>query len=394
MEFIVIGLDDNKEPDFNKHIRSLISSHSVFSGGKRHHELVKKLLPPDYTWIDITVPFENVFRQYALWGEIVVFASGDPLFFGFATTIQKRLPQAKIILYPCFNSLQTLSHRLLLPYHDMHTVSLTGRPWHEFDKTLIEGGKKIGILTDREKTPPAIAQRMLEFGYDNYQMTVGELLGNTEERIRRFSLPEVCKQEFQFPNCIILEQTYPRERPFGLPEEDFHLLNGRSKMITKMPVRLLSLSMLDLRSRQHLWDIGFCTGSVSIEAKLQFPHLHITAFEQRPEGEELMYANCQKFGTPGIEIIAEDFTTADLTGIPYPDAVFIGGHGGKMKEILHILSEKIVSGGPVVFNSVSEESNRLFTVTAEQCGFTITKRHRITVDQHNPIEIIQATKNS
>lgn len=81
MEFIVIGLDDNKEPDFNKHIRSLISSHSVFSGGKRHHELVKKLLPPDYTWIDITVPLDNVFRQYALWGEIVVFASGDPLFF-------------------------------------------------------------------------------------------------------------------------------------------------------------------------------------------------------------------------------------------------------------------------------------------------------------------------
>ncbi|WP_294140436.1 precorrin-6y C5,15-methyltransferase (decarboxylating) subunit CbiE [uncultured Sanguibacteroides sp.] len=394
MKFIVIGLDDNKEPDFNEHIRSLINSHSVFSGGKRHHDLVKNLLPPDYTWIDITVPLDNVFRQYTLWGEMVVFASGDPLFFGFATTIQKRLPQAKIILYPYFNSLQILSHRLLLPYHDMHTVSLTGRPWHEFDRALIEGKRKIGILTDREKTPPTIAQRMLEFGYDNYQMTVGELLGNSQERIRTFSLPEVNKQEFQFPNCIILEQTYPRERPFGIPEEEFHLLNGRSKMITKMPIRLLSLSMLDLRSRQHLWDIGFCTGSVSIEAKLQFPHLHITAFEQREEGKELIYANSQKFGTPGIDTIIGDFTTTDLTGISYPDAVFIGGHGGKMHDILHILSEKIVPESPVVFNSVSEESERLFIAAAEQYGFTITGRHRIAVDQYNPIEIIQATKNS
>lgn len=55
-------------------------------------------------------------------------------------------------------------------------------------------------------------------------------------------------------------------------------------MITKAPIRLLTLAQLDLRRYQTLWDIGFCTGSVSIEAKLQFPHLHVVAFEQRPRG--------------------------------------------------------------------------------------------------------------
>ena len=36
-----------------------------------------------------------------------------------------------------------------MPYHDMRIVSLTGRPWHEFDRALIESASKIGVLTDR-----------------------------------------------------------------------------------------------------------------------------------------------------------------------------------------------------------------------------------------------------
>lgn len=83
-------------------------------------------------------------------------------------------------------------------------------------------------------------------------------------------------------------------------------------MITKAPIRLLSLAQLDLRSRRTLWDIGFCTGSVSIEAKLQFPHVKIAAFEQRPEGERLMKLNSMRFGTPGIITRIGNFLQAEL----------------------------------------------------------------------------------
>ena len=86
------------------------------------------------------------------------------------------------------------------------------------------------------------------------------------------------ERHFRMPNCVILKRITVRERPFGIPEEQFELLDGRANMITKMPVRLLSLSLLDLRTRSVMWDVGFCTGSVSIEAKLQFPHLDIVAF--------------------------------------------------------------------------------------------------------------------
>lgn len=389
--FYIIGMSDDRRQYFPPEAMEVISRGKFFSGGKRHHGIVAPLLPDGAEWIDITVPLDNVFACYEACSELVVFASGDPLFFGFANTVKRKLPSAKIILFPTFNSLQMLAHRMVLPYQDMRTVSLTGRPWHEFDAALIAGGQLLGVLTDREKTPSAIAARMLEYGYDNYRMTVGEALGNREEeRIRTFSLQEAANETFRFPNCLLLERTALRMRPFGIPESEFHLLDGRAKMITKMPVRLLTLSMLDLRKRTSFWDIGFCTGSVSIEAKLQFPHLQITAFEQRPEGEELIRENSRKFGTPGITALIGDFTDADLSSLPVPDAVFIGGHGGKLVEILQKVDQVLPPGGVIVFNSVSEESRVLFRQGVAQINRQVTESIRIAVDSFNPIEIMKA----
>ena len=137
-----------------------------------------------------------------------------------------------------------LAHRILLPYQEMQTLSLTGRPWDAFDSALIRGDKLIGVLTDREKTPATIAARMLEYGYDNYRMIVGEALGNGEEEsVRTFSLEEASQSAFRFPNCLILQRNKVHPRPFGIPESEFHLLNGRNKMITKIACPLVLLSV-------------------------------------------------------------------------------------------------------------------------------------------------------
>ena len=389
--FHVIGMTDDQSGTFSAEILQLMGRGKVFSGGKRHHEIVASLLPEDAVWIDITVPLDKVFSQYEAYAEIIVFASGDPLFFGFANTLKKRLPDAWMRVYPTFNSLQILAHRLVLPYHDMRTVSLTGRPWQNLDEALIRGDKLIGALTDREKTPSRIAARMLEYGYDNYRMTVGVHLGNNQaEEVHTLPLDEVIGREFGFPNCLILEQTYQRERLFGIPESSFYLLNGREKMITKSPIRLQALSMLDLHQKHTFWDIGFCTGSVSIEAKLQFPHLQIHAFECRPEGETLINLNTRKFGTPGIEYHIGDFMEQDLSDLPAPDAVFIGGHGGKLTEMLQKIDRYLLPGGCIVFNSVSENSLHLFREGIEAIDRRIDNEIGITVDSYNPITIIKA----
>lgn len=394
MKFYVIGIDDNKTQHFLEEVMQIISSHQVFSGGARHHEIVSEILPKDYSWIEILVPLDQVFEQYEAHDEVVVFASNDPLFFGFANTIQRKIPDAELLVYPYFNSLQMLAHRLLLPYQDMHIVSLTGRPWKKFDEALILGYEKIGILTDNKlHTPSTIAQRMLDYGYDNYRMSIGELLGNKElERFEKYEVKDVVNKEFAYPNNIILEKIVSKPRPFGIPESDFNLLNGRVKMITKMPIRLLSLSMLDLRERETLWDVGFCTGSVSVESKMQFPHLNVVAFEVREEGRMLIDSNAKKFGTPGIDSYIGDFVEQDISSLPLPDAVFIGGHGGKMNEIVSKINKVLKKNGVIVFNSVSDESYQLFESAVSENQLKLETPIAIKIDDNNTIQIMKAIK--
>lgn len=393
-KFYVIGIDDNQEQHFSPEVKSLIAGKSVFSGGKRHRDIVMELLPENYNWIEIKIPLEDVFAVYDTYSEVVVFASGDPLFFGFANTIQRLLPDAEIILYPYFNSLQLLAHRLLMPYQDMRIVSLTGRPWLKLDEALIKGSDKIGVLTDNKlHTPSEIAKRMLYYGYNNYSIAVGELLGNKEkERVSEWQLTDIVDRKFSFPNNLILRKERNLSRPFGIPENEFELLNGRAKMITKMPIRLLSLCLLELREKTVFWDVGACTGSVSIEAKMQFPHLEVVAFEIRDEGKELIENNSRKFGTPGIDVVIGDFTTVAVDNLPKPDAVFIGGHGGKMDEMVAKIAEVISEDGVLVFNSVSEESKNMFLQAISQNNWTLDKSMRITIDDHNTIEVMKAKR--
>ena len=400
MKFYVIGISDNPLPFFPPEVLEVIRNGNVFSGGKRHHEIVKSLLPKDAEWIDITVPLDAVFEQYH--NEVVVFASGDPLFFGFANTIRRKMPDAEIVIYPTFNSLQLLANRLVMPYHDMRVVSLTGRPWPEFDRALIERVGKIGVLTDKEHTPASIAQRMIDYGYTNYQMHVGEHLGNPElEKVTTLSLEKASQRDYTMPNCVILDavshQTSAIRHPFGIPDSEFTHLDGREKMITKMPIRLLTLQALVLPEKKVFWDIGSCTGSISIEARLQFPHLHIDAFEIRPECEAIINENARRFGAPGINVHMGDFLKTDIASLPRPDAVFIGGHGGKLKEIMKKVLTVMDDDGIIVFNSVVApkvltDSQKLWDEACEELDLKQDTPLHIQLNDNHPITILKCSR--
>ncbi len=81
---------------------------------------------------------------------------------------ERVFPDAQMEVFPTFNSLQLLAHKLRLPYSDMICVSLTGRSWKNLDVALMRNQQTIGVLTDRKKGPSEIAERMLYYGYGNY----------------------------------------------------------------------------------------------------------------------------------------------------------------------------------------------------------------------------------
>lgn len=390
----IIGIPDNEHHMLPNEALETIREATLFSGGKRHHELMGHLLPPDHKWIDVTVPLYSTYDAYrqaiAEGQQIVVFASGDPLFYGLATTLKREFPDTPMRVIPWFNSLQTLAHRLTLPYHDMRVVSLTGRPWKEFDRALIEGATKIGVLTDRNNTPATIAQRMLYYGYDGYTMYVGERLGNEQkECITSLTLKEAAEREFAQPNCLILCGQKPLR---SKTEKGWITLPNRPLMITKDAIRTLSLKAMDLKEHHVMWDIGFCTGSVSIEARLTYPHLDIMAFEVREECKDIIEQNARAHGAMEISVEMGDFLQQDLSALPSPDAVFIGGHGGKLIDIMKHVNEKLSDGGVVVMNSVSAESAQMFGEACELLGLKQDTPMRIALDDYNPITILKATK--
>ena len=225
-------------------------------------------------------------------------------------------------------------------------------------------------------------------------MTVGENLGHEEkERVGSYDKHTI----YDHPNCIILQKTTARIRPFGVPDSDFTLLDGRQKMITKMPIRLLTLQALDLPKRHVFWDIGFCTGSVSIEARLQFPHLHIEAFDIRPECQAIIHENARRFGAPGINVHMGDFLETDITALPRPDAVFIGGHGGELKDIMNKVLTVLTDDGIIVFNSVvapkvTVVSHQLWNEACQSLGLQQSPPLHIQLNDNHPITILKCKR--
>ena len=164
-----------------------------------------------------------------------------------------------------------------------------------------------------------------------------------------------------------------------------------------MPIRLLTLQALELPKKHVLWDIGFCTGSVSIEARLQFPHLHIEAFEIRPECEAIIHENARRFGAPGINVHIGNFLETDISTLPHPDAVFIGGHGGHLKEMMAKVLTVLAPDGIIMMNSVKAplvktDSHQLWNEACQELGLQQVSPMRIVVDEHHPIEILKCRK--
>ncbi|PZX20386.1 precorrin-6Y C5,15-methyltransferase (decarboxylating) [Breznakibacter xylanolyticus] len=392
MNLTLIGLTDREAPVFTPEVAGLIACHRHFAGGARHRELVAGLLPPGAQWLDVTVPLDPFLQQLNDGRDRVVFASGDPMFFGIGNTLMRHFPQAHITVHPAMNALQMLAHALHLNPGLFKTVSLTGRSWKAFDAALMLGEPQLAILTDKHKTPSAIAERMVQYGYHHYTMHVGVRLGGAHQQVVTAPVGEMAGRCFDHPNCLLLTTTGHHPVRRGIPEGEFHLLSGRPKMITKMPVRLTTLALMQLHERTVMWDVGSCTGSMAIEARLMAPHLRVTAFEKRPESFDIITANCRQFGAPGIDLMTGDFCEADKSALPAPDAIFLGGYGGDMARVLDLCHTHLLPGGVLAFNAVSAQSRLTFVQWCRHHHYPPVHETLLQVDDHNAIWVLVVQK--
>lgn len=391
IDFYLIGISNHAIPQLNNDALELIKRSTVFSGGKRHYQLVKSFLPTNHTWIEISGKMDALIKQYKdIDTSIVVFASGDPFFYGFGNTLQRLIPNVKLKAFPYFSSIQLLCHKTQTNYNTLKSVSIHGRDWSALDEALIQENELIGVLTDTKKTPSEISRRMLQYGFDNYSITIGEALDGNEERIEELDLATCSNRTHNNLNCVLLKKIAVKNKPFGIADDAFIPLTNRPNMITKMPIRLSTINALQLQNKTVFWDIGSCTGSVAIEVKKQYPHLKIVAFEKRTECGTIIQNNTEKFSTPGIDIVIDDFFNSKLKEFPIPDVVFIGGHGGRLKELIQII-DGINPSVRIVTNAVKESSTEVFVTELSKLNYKI-HTSSIQVNEHNKISIHTAEK--
>lgn len=285
-------------------------------------------------------------------GKAVVLASGDPLFYGIGGYLSKKLNHIEI--YPYLSSLQLAFSRIGESWNDAYVTSVHGRSMKGLAQR-IDGKEKIAILTDEDNSPNRIAQYLQAFGMEEYRMFVAENIGGPNEKTGWYSLSECIAQSFSPLNLVILRRTGKSPRwSIGIPDEEFAQRKPDKGLITKKEIRVLSLAQMNLQSDSIVWDIGTCTGSVAIEAAKIARDGAVYAIEKN----EVDIANCldnmHKFRTDFTVVHAK--APQGLEQFPSPDAVFLGGTGGEMRELLHQCCSRLNAQGRIVLNAATIEN--------------------------------------
>jgi len=405
---VVIGIGHDGPAGLSPPALDRIASARLLAGGRRHLAFFEGR---EGETLVIDADIDRLVRR--LRGldpgeEAVVLASGDPLFYGIGRALLEAFPRESLAFSPHLSSVQLAFARIKETWDDASVVSLHGRPLASLLPALEARVDKIALLTDGTNHPGAVAELLVGLGLGGaYRLWVCEELGGPGERVTSWTPGETRERTFSPLNVVILLRV--KEVPaspglplIGLPEETFRHAGGRRGMITKREVRLISLAYLGLGPRDVMWDVGAGSGSLALEAARLSTRLSAFAIERDRAAHSDILENARTLGVPGLRAVLGEAPEA-LAGLPDPDAVFIGGSGGRFREIVLESLARLRPGGRIVLNCVTIENCSLGWALLTERGLAphattvqlahsgpVGRLHRLEPD--NPILILRATQ--
>lgn len=166
------------------------------------------------------------------------------------------------------------------------------------------------------------------------------------------------------------QQTESAARPWGLPDDAFEQRRPLRGQITKQEVRAVSLYALGLRPDSVVWDIGAGAGSVAIESAVLAHRGMVYAVERDESGLALLERNIAAYSPGNVRLIAGAAPEV-LDELPGPDAVFIGGSGGRLADILDTAAQRLNPGGRIVVNLAALERTNETRRQCRDLGFAV-----------------------
>lgn len=336
---------------------------------------------------------------------VVVLASGDPLFFSIGRDLLRNIPAENLEFVPNVTSAQFAFARIKQPWDDAVFISAEGLPLTMVVNRII-ANDKAAVLTHDRCPASAIAREMLHRGREGYSVYVCENLGGDGERIEETSVKALRDMKISPLNVLIFIKRFDHEgvqyQPtLGIADSQFQSLR---KQITPEEVRVIALAKLQLRQDMTLWDIGAGSGSICVEADFLLPHGRIYAVERNSEYLGFLRHNLNKFSTRNVRII-EGEAPSCLEELPDPDRVFIGGSGGQLWSLLETVDARMNPEGRIVLTASTLDTLTAATDFFENNGYTIqvttvniartsnTSDYKI-FEAQNPVNIVMATKDA
>ena len=383
----VIGVLDDGVASLSHTALAHLERAQLVIGGTRTLQLFSEHIDPSARQRDLT----GALPQVAEWiraaqadnQRVVLLATGDPLCHGIAAYLASRLCIEAIEVIPNVSTLQLACARLSLPWQDMKFSSVHSKdagdwvegsePSHGLYALLrdIRHNDRLAILTSPDNTPDRIARMLVAEGLaDDFEMAVAERLCQPEERIiSGMAITAAAQMPFADPNVVLLWRTRPRPLPvlLGLPDASYQQRYPEKGLITKNEVRAVSLARMQLRANSVVWDIGAGSGSVGLEAARLCSLGHVYAIEKNVDDSAIVRGNRKALGISNHTLV-HGKAPEGLQHWPDPDAVFIGGSGGELAELVRLILQRMKPQGWLVMNFVTLENLAVAVETLKSLG--------------------------
>lgn len=420
MTVTIIGVLDNGLDGLGTPAKNALSNADLVIGGSRVLALFALPLQAKATR-DLTGKLAQVpswiNQALAQKLQVVVLATGDPLFYGIGSYLHDKIAVQPRIL-PNISALQLAFARIATSWQDAHIVSVHQQDSGDWTATsdsrhglyrlqqALSHSHKIAVLTSPQNNPQRIARMLLAQNMGNdFAITVAQNLLASDESIATFANAEaVAKQDFNGNNIVILQRCQPSPAPtlFGIDDNNFAQRKPDKGLITKREVRAVSLARLQLSATSIVWDIGAGSGAVGIEAARLCQLGFVYAIEKNATDCAIIAANAADFAIYNYQL-TNDKAPQGMDDWQRPDAVFIGGSGGELAQLIALCLDKLQSGGNLVMNFATFENLHTATQTLQNIGasFDVTllqsARSRPILDMQrlqalNPVWVVSVQK--
>ncbi|MFE2067516.1 precorrin-6y C5,15-methyltransferase (decarboxylating) subunit CbiE [Streptomyces sp. NPDC059467] len=326
-------------------------------GGRRHLDAAQLPAEAERIVLGPLAPALDTIEEYV--GKdrpVVVLASGDPGFFGIVRVLAERFGADRLDVRAGVSSVAAAFARVGLPWDDAVVVSAHGRD-PRTAVNVCRAHPKVAVLTGPGSGPAELGAALRHaFGAPPggsvpvpvpgsasgaRVLVVASALGSAGERVERVTPAEAAARDWGPDVSVVLCLDEARvlggvrtvagapAGPAGwaLDEREFA---HRDSMITKFEVRALALARLGPRLGDLVWDVGAGSGSVAVEcARLGAAAV---AVEKAADGVERIAANALAHGVH-VDVVHGSAPEV-LSGLPVPDAVFIGGGGAELPAVV------------------------------------------------------------